>query len=397
MKKKIFLFMVLFLVLFCGTVFADSAPMALQYEVKVTNQNGTDIYDYSDKQNSYVKSGKLNYGDKGIISYIEEINNDLYAEFMKEDDVLGYVLFKDLSRTKPWDMSEFDFSNNTEYEENIINKNGVEIYKWPSKLEKVVGKIPYGTKIKCKVTYKEEHWFYVTYNGISGWIYAKDKSTGILEKDYELMTTWKGATILDINDKKIGTIPANTVIQKYYLANNSHHATNTYYLTYNGITGFINTNGKNDDEVVEISNEKTQYTVNSGNEFLIVSEKEKIDIPKGTILEVTEQVQIYNSLAYTNYNGKDGWIIMKDDYDNYYSNSSSSEENNFSSEVSSFDKSSIVENSNDKKEEDKIIINNNKKSGTEIVEICVISAVIIACITTVGIIIINKNKNKKSE
>ena len=369
MKKKIFLFMVLFLVLFCGTVFADSAPMALQYEVKVTNQNGTDIYDYSDKQNSYVKSGKLNYGDKGIISYIEEINNDLYARFMKEDNILGYVLFKDLSRTKPWDMSEFDFSNNTEYEENIINKNGVEIYKWPSKLEKVVGKIPYGTKIKCKVTYKEEHWFYVTYNGISGWIYAKDKSTGILEKNYKLMTTWKGATILDINDKKIGTIPANTVIQKYYLANN--------------------------DEVVEISNEKTQYTVNSGNEFLIVSEKEKIDIPKGTILEVTEQVQIYNSLAYTNYNGKNGWIIMKDDYDNYYSNSSSSEENNFSSEASSFDKSSIVENSNDKKEKDKIIINNNKKSGTEIVEICVISAIIIACITTVGIIIINKNK--KSE
>ena len=69
-----------------------------------------------------------------------------------------------------------------------------------------------------------------------------------------------GANIVDINDKKIGTIPANTVIEKYYLANNSHENNKTYYITYNGISGFISSDGNKDDEVIEITNQKKHFT-----------------------------------------------------------------------------------------------------------------------------------------
>ena len=397
MNKIISLFLTLIFMTICGNVFADYAPEALEYEVKVSNPQGTILWGYSSDYDSYVEKRKLVYGERGTISFIEEFDNDLYARFENENE-WGMVLFKDLSRTKPWDMSEFIFGD-YKWEETILNKNGVEIYEWPSKLEKVIGKIPYGTTIECKMANNEGYWFYLTYNGVSGWIYAKDESTGELYTKLKLMTTWKGASILDINRNEIGKIPANTVINEYYLANNSHNWNRTYYLTYNGISGYIDINGKYDDEVVVFDNKKFIYTVDYDNAILIGTNNEIIDIPKGTELEIKEPWDWdYCLLTFTSFSGKDGWIFMPQFVDDYELQEAIKDAKDYIKYgKSNLNKKDNTKNVIDDNNENKIIKKSSKMSAKQIVIICVISSLIIAIITTVIIIVVNKNKNKNRE
>lgn len=314
--KKVFGLLLLSITLICGSVFADMAPPALEYEATVSNPEGAIIYGrdpYGDYDTLY-PNGKLSYGATIGVSYIEEHNNEQYTDVRnvqtEDGKTWGLVLLKDLTKKTPWKMSDFTFKN-LEGEDVVLAREGVEIYEWPSKSEKVLGKIPYGTLVKYKIANEDGFWGYVTYNGVNGWIHIINNSIGNLIKDGKLMTTWRGASILDINGKEIGKIPPNTLIEKTYRTNTGKDLFGTYYVIYNGVSGYIHFNDDFSDEVAIYwyDGPNGKFTINYDGAILIGTDNEIISIPEGTTLEYTFGDNGYQK--FTNYNGKDGWVFER--------------------------------------------------------------------------------------
>lgn len=413
--KKIFSLLLLSMLLIYGNVFADMAPPAMEYEATVSNPEGTIIYGrdpFGDYDKLY-PNGKLSYGATVGVSYIEEHNNEQYTDVRnvqtEDGKEWGLILLKDLTKKTPWKMSDFTFGTE-EYEEVILNEDGVEIYEWPSKLEKVVGKIPYGTTIKYKVANEEGYWDYVTYNGISGWIYGRSDSTGYLMENSKLMTTWRGASIHDINGNEIGTIPANTLIEKYYITSSGKDTFGTYYLTYNEISGYIDFNMDFKDEIATSWNDsQSEYTIDYDGAVLIGTDNEITLIPKGTTLKSTF---IGGYQRFTNYNGKDGWVFERPGFpagDDERAEWSLNRVKDAIKEATDFiqaketniDEDTKMQNNNTEKENNvepsdnriEVSTGETKLSPIQIILICILCAVVASLVTVIIITLINK-KNK---
>jgi len=272
----------------------------------------------------------------------------------------GKVKLNDLTKKTPWNMKDFtilkELNNDIAHEKKnfeyvITNKNGTEIYEWPSYVEKKVKKIPYGTKIEVKSYrynnpdnnnnegYHEEQlyldWTYVTYDGVSGWVPSNDIGYKNLNDNYSLISTYRGAKIYETSEdawmassnittnnkpKEIGIIPANTVIENYYIIKSSYKFSNIH-LKYNGQWGWIAPAyaPEYNEETVIFVYENDLHRIVLDVDYIFVGLNNKLSIiPKGTEIYEDYCNEYDNDVAnllFVNYNGDKGWAIEVNRYD----------------------------------------------------------------------------------
>ena len=402
------LFFVLAIIASSTKVFADmDAPAIQPYEAVVSNVNGASYYiAYPD----FVEAGKLNYGDKIEITY-EEVLQDgkLYGNYYDENNNYGYyVRISDLQVVD----TEKDFSKNISLSNSkhieILAKDGVEMYKGPAYAYSKLGvTIPKGETLKGYFNQDiYEPWYYVEYKNTSGFICILKGAVGFEKESNKKLLTPRKISIYDNTDtfdKKdvIGTIPANTYITEYKEVDTWSRA---YYVTYNGISGYISYY----DIAFEPYEELSSYKVNYKNakiykEGSINSEVLLDNIPEGTELksEFEQDIRVWGWF-YTTYKDISGWVLLCEDEESYeeyledIQNEEIDEEDNILENTIVDDKENVVKNGKEEVRENKEIYSQNNMR-LQIILICILVAVTVSITSLVTIILINhkKDKNKK--
>lgn len=317
MKSLKYLLIGLFICLTPIIVRADAGgPSFTEYDVIVSNAQGTDIvsfdYDGSKQVATVVKHVEYNDIIKNI--YMEEyINDELYG-FCPSDN--GYVKLSDV---KPYGNIDFTKFENYASGKIYVYKEGAYLYKGPSSVYGKVDKevmIPVGTELEY--TYRDDLFAYVTYKGVSGWVYIYDFEFGpykdvssaiIMEKRngnlYTVSDTYL-YTLPEYGEKEKTYIPKNTKIDFKYV----YKYNKGYYVEYNGKKGWIL------DKVGIIENDLKLFTHLEG-----VNICETVDctknvgkIPKNTIVPVEYGIYDGEAWYYVNYNGIKGYVYLEEYY-----------------------------------------------------------------------------------
>ena len=109
----------------------------------------------------------------------------------------------------------------------VVETKGIEMYKGPSYYyDKSNVTIPVGTKLKTQYR-MGSFWYYVTYNGVSGYISSEHKTIVNNEdeiQDNKLFTIDNSDILVfsvksveaEEESKVVGTIPANTLVDVYW-------------------------------------------------------------------------------------------------------------------------------------------------------------------------------------
>ena len=306
--KKIFtiLFLVLTIISIGIISFADmGAPIISPYEVYVSNINGAK-YTYYDKEQ---KEAILPYETKITINFEYEDNGVLYGSFDAENNRNGTIKLEDVTVLEKIKNSDnVDFSK--EIGIKILKEKGLEIYNGPSKVySKTKVKIPVNTELKAyreKEQYSDNPWFYVTYNGTSGWVCELDGSIGYKSEWFDKIMIPKQMDIYsDITrTKKVGTVPANTIITNFLEVDAWSHS---YYINYNNISGFVSK------YEIAVQHEESETTVNYKNAKLyseadLNSNPVTSEIPIDTKLKYNWSDDVRaTGWMYASYNNTKGW------------------------------------------------------------------------------------------
>lgn len=173
--SKVFLVLLLVLssMLVSSNVFADmGAPVMVEdsYKARVNNPDGTDVFEWQWGEKVMSLTGRLNYGDEVKVYSYSPIDEQ-YVYMVKDNnaDVRGYILEGDLQKVD-WQLSDFTYSE-TETSLLVVSNEGVKIFELPLYAEdNAIGSIPYGTKFSGREIDQADGWYYVTYNGISGFV-----------------------------------------------------------------------------------------------------------------------------------------------------------------------------------------------------------------------------------
>ncbi len=165
MRKILFLITIMVgTVLSIQIVKADmGAPSISPYEVRVTKTEGTTLTNEEKNTKApYDTILKVNYEylENGIMFGEVEWNKEIYMVKLSDTEVIK----QEEGNPQNFDREEMKY----------VYKEGAYLYKGPSKIYgKVDGEImiPVGAKIKVSIRNEDEIWAYVTYEGVSGWIY----------------------------------------------------------------------------------------------------------------------------------------------------------------------------------------------------------------------------------
>lgn len=427
MKNKLLFAFVLVLAIISIqiTVLADmDAPHINPYEATISNINGATYYSFDWATQEFLKVGELNYGDKIEIIYEENIKNETYGDFYINEEQTGEMFL-----IKTSDMEVFEESNvvpqKLDYENKkdsiVLKEDGLEIYIGPAygytKLDTV---IPKNTKITL---YNDEAigmpWYYVEYEGNSGWVCILNGTIGFEPEyeNYEMMTykdlkVYKDTTYEDV----IGTIPANTKIEKFWDIDDWSWGK---YIAHGNISGYIES-----EEIATNSpwmeGEELSYTVDYPAKMYkegdLRSEVLIEEIPEGTELSYTisSNARYLNQWIYTTYNGISGWVYnmefaFLDEGETY--------QDHLDEVLASYEEEGkeVIEDEIDKNEEFKQIEDGNVEnksteeknggtditsektvSGMQILLICIMLAIVISLTSFVTILLVNK-KNKQNK
>lgn len=239
MKKIIKLFL-LFILLIPISVKADmGAPEIMGYYVTPKSMDGANYYDGNPSEKNV--AGTIMYGDKVQVIYESsysgeligtiEIGNDSYDIYLKD-----YITVSEYYKPSINDS----YTEKVNFTGKVLDQKGLKMYKGPSEAyESYDFTIPFGTEIK--VEYRNMSiWLYGEYNGTKGWFMFYEGSFGIHEKSTKepLLIAAK----VDIKEslssdaKTLGTIPALESLEEYYILDPWAWS---YYVTYNGVTGYI--------------------------------------------------------------------------------------------------------------------------------------------------------------
>ena len=240
--RKILNSLLLLSLLLVLNVKADMGPPAfpkLKGEVKNDNTKCYKDMDFKEVERVLAKGTVIeveNYG-AGEYSYHYDLTNE---------EAYCYIHLEDLN----FFNQKYELSNEDKLEKEIdlmvIESKGVEMYKGPSTyFEKLNKVIPKGTKLKTQYR-MGDFWYYVTYDGVSG--YISSEKTAIVNNEVQGQ---KYFTVYAINIQKIGSerqndennekinvigeIPANTLIEVNWSTDYDRY----YYVDYNGTTGLI--------------------------------------------------------------------------------------------------------------------------------------------------------------
>ena len=230
--KKIKLLIIFVICLFIVNVRADVAPPSLvEHEVMVTNKNGAICYEYNGSK--WVKDEDANVIPyKTTLKVIYDIV-DSYITVTKDDEYSCYVKYADVSAVN----QNFNLNNDQVEKINsvraiVLPSGGVNLRKGPSVTYSKITTVPQYSAIT--LTHRAgDYWYYTKYNGNLGWITGINGYLG--REDSKVLYSNKAVKIYDSKGKAIGTIPANTPIEKYLVINGD----NSYYVIYNNIKGYI--------------------------------------------------------------------------------------------------------------------------------------------------------------
>lgn len=419
MKKILKTIMLLMILVFSLQlcVQADmSAPMIEPYKATVINPDGIDCYNY---EGDLVIS--LEYGDEIEISYeyTDAEDGELYASFELDTDTYSTatVNLKDIAPVDEVHVAkklDFDKPKNKV----VVSEEGAELYNGPSlAYEKMNVNLPRGTEI---VVYSEKEsydnpWYYTTYEGNSGWVceldtlgtYIEDEEIFIEEVGfYEFKT---GAEV----PKKIGTIPAKTIIKNCIQLDPWRQS---YYVKYNGQWGIVSDREglfEREEILIYTSDEDLKiydkyvnsYMIENPEDFDLDDIKVIGTIPKNT--KIAHKYDYYTGdTAYVSYKGIQGWIITP-----YFENIEYVKTTDL--ELPSFEEFTVIEvpkltseediagdeeNTVEENEEDKLIT--IQVTPEQIVLFAVVIAVVVSLTCVVTIVLINKTSkkdNKKEE
>ena len=244
--KKLFNILILFGLLLAINVKADMGPPTLPSLKGEIINDGAKCYE----NNDYKKV--VTTFNKGQVILVDNYG-DGYTYYNEEKEESCYIKASDLNFNKEkYELKREDRSE-SEVSLLVVNEDGVEMHKGPSDFYDKAGvKIPKGTQLKTRYTIGS-YWYYVTYNDVEGYISSENNTIVSKYDDYdggelytttEVTITSKGFRFANTEEeekklanenKVLGTIPANTLIKDVW---NTDYTRN-FYLTYNGITGFI--------------------------------------------------------------------------------------------------------------------------------------------------------------
>lgn len=422
MKKIIKLFL-LFILLIPISVKADmGAPEIMGYYVTPKSMDGANYYDGDPTEKKV--AGTIMYGDKVQVIYESSYSGDLIGTIEIGNDNYDIFLKDFITVTEYYKPSSNDsYTEKLSFSGKVLDKKGIKMYKGPSEAYEAYDfTIPFEGEIE--VEYKNaDIWLYGEYNGTKGWFMYYEGSFGIYENNPKkpLVTAAKVEikdSIAD-NAKTIGTIPAGTSFNEYY---NLDAWTWLYYVTYNGVTGYINSeltldyvNGEyldgkyivgTDVDIYETADEKSKKvgtlealkvfyfigTVGNHNDYYYI----ECDDLKGYIPNdyenlyfISETDEYYDDLL----EGKITYIEYleleeDEEIDDEYYEDDIEEEFEDEEEVDNDEADDEHESSN-QSEEDEVLI-----GPKEIVILCVGGATIVALTAIVVIILMNKKSKK---
>ena len=240
--RKILNSLLLLSLLLVLNVKADMGPPVLpKLKGEVKNDNTKCYKDLEFKEVDRVLT-------KGTVIEVENYGDGEYSYHYdsKNEDASCYIHLEDLN----FFNRKYELSNEDKLEKEIdlmvIESKGVEMYKGPStyfeKLNKVV---PKGAKIKAQYRIGD-FWYYVTYDGVTGYISSEktaivnneepsEKYFTVYAKNIEKIGSERQAAAENENVNVIGEIPANTLIEINWSADYDRY----YYVDYNGKSGLV--------------------------------------------------------------------------------------------------------------------------------------------------------------
>ena len=331
--------------------FADmEGPMVRHIKCTVTNPNGAVFYYYhydeALEKSEYIRS-VIPYGTELSVEaiYDDSYYSDEIGDFsgksigrVKYDDEDGYILLSDVAKTEgDYSMSEAKkVVNPSNYI--VTKKDGITMYKGPSKLFGEAGTIPDGAKITLTYydggsgTGEEANYanclYYTEYKGTGGWIYyypqpGEYSLIKLVDKKSEysgkIKVTGSGIRLIDINSdttdengdwvgyKEVGeVIPAGTELtfDKYY------DLIECYALvTYKGVTGYLEFNERWPGDLRTVV-----YLKDGADELITKSDCTVYSEPGNFSSGTGETVPSYTKLSVKAY----GYSTPDDDYENWY-------------------------------------------------------------------------------
>lgn len=399
------------------TVLADmGAPEIEPYKASVSNVNGANYY------NGEEVVGKLEYGTVIDVAYeyMEGEENELKASFASVENEFQYytINVSDIIVLEE-ETGKIEYDKESKISMIIIAEDGVEISKGPAyAYEKTGVTIPKGTEITGYRTTNmggASPWLYVTYEGTSGWVCELNGAIGYKTSEYEtvkLLTPRKTSIYKDTSYKTVvEVIPANTILTDFLYLDDWSQA---FYVTYEGVSGYLS-NGNCAVNYPWLENDSKTFTYelnypaklykegNAASEVLIEN------IPEGTELEYAFGEDIrFAGWIYTTYNNISGWVYYLEDgtdYENYLQDAvypentdvpvvDNEKETSKDTNDENVTENEVVENGNIVKNE---AVEENEPpttsfSGTQIVILCIMFAIIIAVTSFVTIALVNRKK-----
>lgn len=425
MKKIVSFSLILIIVLMLEIVFADaSAPNIKNYIVEVTNPNGA--YTYTGKiineKFEMIMSGKVNFGEKLEASYEENINGENYVTVYKigesgeQNSYIGLILLRDIKGVQEGlSLSDYGISEEP-IELTVIKNDGVKIYEWPASSYDVVGSVPYKKVLQGYGCLAMQGWYYITYNGVNGFISEFDGALGTKSNvDDSFMTLWKNVPITNSEGNEIGELPKNTIFKDFYYTD---YLSRRIFITYNGISGYVDKENVAYDIQDDWMRDAKNYKVGYDGAVLIGIDNSITEIPKGKTVECTymENINSPNLWGYTTYEGKQGWVyciaLFDDGLDPEYNQEITNEGLNYLKNVIEEVKKYPVESSGelvavvsgevlsgDIGEDESgnstlSVTDTNSLTSSQIILICILCAVAASVTTAVIIILINKKKRE---
>lgn len=402
--KKIKYHILLLLFLIPTFVSADMSSPYSHYKARVSNPEGTMVYYYGSIE------GRIAYDTEVIVTQERIVDNELYAQIRLEDDSrYGQVLISDIMPLKV-DLNDYKQDSIKKY---YVFDENCYLYKGPSKIYGLVEpQITLEVGMAFESSYYDEMWTYVSYNGVSGWVYTYPyislspykELTGISSADEPAHKTMYALRDLmlyksPLKKEKLGEIiPAGTSFDIRYVYSKDR-VQFYYYVSYNGINGWVN--GIVEDEcdydkgwTIAVAYEDEGKVIIKNKDGVILHQRPFFDesvsdviVPYNTILKYG--VSYSYDWVYVSYEGNFGWIrVLGSENDvEYYNNGSETND----------------EQENEKQDGEKVNNSHSNAAFTKVdkknisINDVILYSVIISLVLCFGGIVAIKTTNKKKE
>ena len=398
--KKIKILLLTTILILPSIVKADMAAPMSNYKVRISNSNGAYLYEYDSNQKGYVKTEyKIEYDKIVKITYEMIIDDQAYGGYVCADEEQKKCGYINLSNTSAIDINLDDYYHEFAKSYYVFDETCY-LYKGPS--SNLYSMINPETSLDVGYTftsnYYDDLWTYVPEK--KAWVYTYTynkyskgtKSAGVINTETanykNNIITMEEVKIYDnpkTKENVLATIPANTKLTTIYSYSMEPHYP-YYYITYNGVTGFIETIYDNEYYAItnvayEVSDTSLKVSNNDGIKLYKdgnLKSEVIATIPTGT--ELKPNYALYGShtawMYKVEYDNQVGWIEYN--YENFNSSSEENIPDEITDDLVEDDKEETIITDDSDTSSDKISI-----SGT--ITMCIIVVILISLTAFVSI------------